>query len=299
MIQYSMKKYLFVLSTLLLVGLSHKTKAQVESMNSLYRISPGMIFPALSGADSISSFTAFTRQQWFGFKGAPTTYGAHFSGKIQEKMGVGIIAMHDQAGPVRNILLGGDYSYRLKFSDKVSILGGIRIALVNHTIAFTDLDVIHQNDPNLQQNYTTGFQLNGGWSAAFVAGDFFLSVAEPRVRRFNFQDAGNTTNFIDAANYYAMTGYNFKTKYLDIEPSVLLRLAENVPVSTDFNLLLRYKKTLDLAMTYRSKSSYGVRAGVLTAQKLYLTYLYEVPAAVGVRAGYQSHELAVKYFLGK
>jgi type IX secretion system PorP/SprF family membrane protein len=214
-------------------------------------------------------------------------------------MGVGVIAMHDQAGPVKNMMIGGDYSYRLKFSDKVSLLGGIRISLVNHTIAFRDLNVIHENDPNLQQNYTTGFQLNGGWSAALLAGNFFLAVSEPRVRRFNFQTEDNAANFIDAANYYAMTGYNFKTSSLDIEPSVLLRLAENVPVSTDFNLLLRYKKTIDLAMTYRSKSSYGVRAGVLTAQKLYLTYLYEVPAAVGVRAGYQSHELAVKYILGK
>lgn len=294
-----MKKYIFALSILLLVGLSHKTKAQVESMNSLYRMSPGMLFPSLSGADSVSSFTGFTRQQWFGFKGAPTTYGAHFSGKIQDKMGVGLTAIHDQVGPIRNVMIGGDYSYRLKFSDKISLLAGIRISLVNHTIAFSDLNVIHENDPNLQQNYTTGFQLNGGWGAALLAGNFFLAVSEPRVRRFNFQDENNVTNFIDAANYYAMTGYNFHTNSLDIEPSILVRLAESVPVSTDFNLLLRYKKTIDLAMTYRSKSSYGVRAGILTAQKLYLTYLYEVPAAMGVRAGYQSHELAVKYILSK
>ena len=294
-----MKKYFFALSILLLVGLSHQSNAQVESMNSLYRMSPGMLFPALSGADSVSSFTGFTRQQWFGFKGAPTTYGVHFSGKIQEKMGVGVIAMHDQAGPVKNMLIGADYSYRLKFSDKVSVLGGIRISVVNHTIAFNNLNVIHENDPNLQQNYTTGMQLNGGWSAALLAGNFFLAVSEPRVRRFNFQDTGKATNFIDAANYYAMTGYNFQTSSIDIEPSILVRIAENVPVSTDFNLLLRYKKILDLAMTYRSKSSYGVRAGVLTAQKLYLTYLYEVPTTMGVRAGYQSHELAVKYLLGK
>jgi len=294
-----MKKIIILFNIICSIGI-HSGFAQVESMNSIYPISPGMLFPALSGSDTTSSITAFSRHQWFGFKGAPTTYGVHYSGKVQKNIGVGIIAMHDQAGPIKNNLLAGDYGYRLRFSRKVSILGGIRVGVFNHTIAFRDLQVIHDGDPNLQQNYTTGFQLNAGWSAALEIGTFFIAFSEPRVRRIKFlDDSGNTSNFIDAANYYAMSGYRWETENLDIEPSILVRMAQNIPVSSDFNLTLRYRKVIDLSMIYRTKSSYGARVGILTGKKLYFTYLYEVPSALGAKAGYQSHELALKYLIRK
>lgn len=294
-----MKKIIILVSIVYSMGMQ-AAFGQVESINSIYPISRGLLFPALSGNDSTSSVTAFSRQQWFGFKGAPTTYGVHYSGKILHNMGVGVVALHDQAGPIKNTLVGGDYSYRLRLGRRVSVLGGIRVGVINHSIAFRDLQVIHDGDPNLQQNYTTGFQLNAGWSAAMEIGKFFVAFSEPRIRRFKFKDdSGNTSNFIDATNYYAMSGYRWETKSLDIEPSVLIRLAQNIPVSSDFNLTLRYRKVIDLSMIYRTKSSYGARLGILTGKKLYFTYLYEVPSALGAKAGYQSHELALKYLIRK
>jgi type IX secretion system PorP/SprF family membrane protein len=293
-----MKSHLALTSLVLFVISS--SFGQVETMYSLYRFNPQVISPAYSGSTENSEVTVMNRQQWIGLEGAPKTIGITANLKWGEKKGLGFNVISDQFGPVATTAVSGDFAYHTALNAKWRMSGGIRAGVSNMSINYSGIRIVTPSDAVFTGDRSTGFQPNLGWGLRFDKGDqFFVSLSQPRILRYDF--GSQNTAYKDVAYYYSMVGTQFKlSDNVVFYPSLLLRMAKDVPLSWDINLTARLLSKLDAGISYRNQDSYGFRLGLQASKKIYVGYVYEMPISQVSKVSNQTHELALRFsFLPK
>ena len=272
--------------------------AQIESMSSLYRMNPQTINPAHAGSTEHSDVTVLNRQQWLGMEGAPVTYVFSGNFKFKGQSGIGANAMFDQAGPMKITSISGDYAYHTKLSESWAFSGGIRAGVTNLSLDFTGLALTNDGDVMFAGNRSTGLMFNTGWGVKVNKGDgFFVSISQPRVFKYDLEGAGA---FKDVPYFFGMVGTKYKiNENVSIYPSALFRMAKDVPLSWDANVMLNLKGKLDAGLSYRNGDSWGIRLGVQATEKIYLGYVFEMPTSQLSKVGVQTHEIALRYRLSK
>ena len=293
-----MKSHLALTS--LILGMVSSSFGQVETMYSLYRFNPQVISPAYSGSTENSEITVMNRQQWIGLEGAPKTIGLTMNLKWREKKGLGLNVISDQFGPVSTTAVSGDFAYHTALNTKWRMSGGIRAGFSNMAINYSGIRIVMPTDVVFTGDRSTGFQPNLGWGLRFDRGDqFFVSVSQPRILRYDF--GSQNAAYKDVAYYYSMLGTQFKlSDNLVFYPSLLLRMAKDVPLSWDINLTARLINKLDAGISYRNQDSYGFRLGLQATKKIYIGYVYEMPISQISKVSNQTHELALRFsFLPK
>jgi type IX secretion system PorP/SprF family membrane protein len=287
---------------------STSVQAQIENMYSLYRFNPQILTPVQAGSTPNSEMILMYRNQWVGIEGAPRNLGFSGNFKWGQKKGLGFTALLDEAGPVRSTLLGADFAYHVKLNENWNLDGGIRMGMANIALNFSQIRLVNSNDNLFAGDRSTGIQPNLGYGIRIAKKDegFFFSFSQPRVLKYDF---GNYSGaFRDVAYYYAMAGTkiglggkvetpNGLRSRVTLYPSVLVRLAADVPLSYDLNLTANLKGKLDVGLSYRRQDSYGLRLGVQATKKIYLGYVFELPISEIRKASSQTHEMAIRFFI--
>ncbi len=286
-----------LVSLVLLNAISSSSYGQVESMYSSYRLNPQILSPNHVGSDSVSNITAINRQQWVGVEGAPVTIAISADFKFKQQSGIGFNAMFDQAGPVKVAAISGDYAYHFKLNEAWHFSGGIRAGFSNLSLDFSGLALVHDGDPLFSGSRSTGVSFNTGWGIRLNKGDgFFVSVAQPRLFKY---DLGSGA-YKDVAYFYTMLGTKLKLNdHVSLYPSALFRAAKDVPLSWDANVYANLHNRFDVGFNYRHLDSWGVRLGAQATKKIYLGYVYEMPTSAMSKLSLQSHEVALRYSIGK
>ncbi len=290
--------------------LTNSLQAQIETMYNMYRFNPQILTPAQAGSTQHSEVIFLHRNQWVGIEGAPRTYSLTGNIKWGENKGIGLVGMVDEVGPMRATVLSGDFAYHTKLSDEWRLSGGIRLSAANVALNFSQLRLTNPNDILFQGDRSTGIQPNAGFGIRINKGDgFFASFAMPRLGKYNFGQYNGA--FKDVNYIYANVGTRIKlggeitTKQGDVVsrvtlyPSVMARIAVDVPISWDVNLQANLKGKLDLGVSYRREDSWGLRAGIQATKKYYLTYVYEKPISDLAKVTSQTHEFGVRMFIFK
>jgi len=296
----------------LLVGmlLATESNAQIETMYNMYRFNPQILSPVQAGSTQHSEVIFLHRNQWVGIEGAPKTYSLTGNIKWGEKKGLGLVGMVDEVGPMRATVLSGDFAYHTKLTDKWTLSGGIRVSAANVVLNFSQLRLTNNSDPLFQGDRSTGIQPNAGFGIRFNKGDgLFVSFSMPRLGKYNFGQYNGA--FKDVNYMYVNAGTRIKlggeitTKQGDVVsritlyPSLMARVAVDVPISWDANLQANLKGKLDLGVSYRREDSWGFRAGVQATKKYYLTYVYEKPISDLAKVTSQTHEFGIRMFIFK
>jgi type IX secretion system PorP/SprF family membrane protein len=299
--------------TSLILGLlffASESKAQIETMYNMYRFNPQILTPTQAGSTQHSEVIFLHRNQWVGIEGAPRTYSLTGNIKWGEKKGIGLVGMVDEVGPMRATVLSGDFAYHTRLNDKWRLSGGIRMSAANVVLNFSQLRLTNANDLLFQGDRSTGIQPNIGFGLRIHKGDgFYASFSMPRLGKYNFGQYNGA--FKDVNYMYANVGTRIKlggeitTKQGDVVsrvtlyPSVMARIAVDVPISWDVNLQANLKGKLDLGVSYRREDSYGFRAGIQATKKYYLTYVYEKPISDLAKVTSQTHEFGIRMFIFK
>lgn len=293
-----MKSHLALTS--LILGVVSSSFGQVETMYSLYRFNPQVISPAYAGSTENSEVTVMNRQQWIGLEGAPKTVGMTMNLKWGEKKGLGLNVISDQFGPVSTTAVSGDFAYHTDLNTQWRMSGGIRAGISNMSINYSGIRIVTPTDVVFAGDRSTGFQPNLGWGLRFDRGEkFFVSVSQPRILRYDF--GSQNTAYKDVPYYYSMLGTRFKfSDQIIFYPSLMFRMAKDVPLSWDMNLTARLISKLDVGISYRDQDSYGFRLGIQATKKIYIGYVYEMPISQISKVSNQTHELALRFsFLPK
>jgi type IX secretion system PorP/SprF family membrane protein len=214
--------------------------------------------PAYAGSRGMLNMTAMHREQWIGFEGSPrtTTFSIH-SPLRYESVGMGMTVVNDQAGPIKQTMFYGDFSYTLKFkkSDRklsFGLKGGVN--LIN--VATSTLITTESNDPKLMQNVRNTINPNFGIGIYYHTPKFFVGASSPKILESSYD--GTSKSNLEKRHYYGIVGGVFK---LDndwkLRSTAQIKLTSGAPMSADVSAAAIYKDKLWFGVMYRLDAALG------------------------------------------
>ncbi len=298
----------FILLTVVgfISSLVNESFGQSDPIIGLYRFNPQFVSPTNAGFEENNRINLSYRNQWANLEGTPVTFGMTANIKWKENKGLGVNIISDQIGPYNLSLVQGDFAYHAQLSEELYLSTGLRLGAGNYSYNF-DGRLIDPNDPNFSSEISNGLRPLIGWGVQLAKKDqgFFISFSQPRITRFKLgEDVEN--GFRDITYSYLMSGTKIalgnevstkrgRYRSLTIYPSILFRIAKDVPLSTDINLNANLKGLVDIGGSIRLNDSYGIRLGVQATNRIYVGYLYEIPSSLLSNIVGATNEFALRY----
>src|SRR5690606_12784485 len=106
-----MKKHIYILTVLMTVLLLQETQAQQDPQYTQYMYNMNVINPAYAGSRETLSLTGLYRSQWHGLDGNPVSYTFSAHSPLGSNVGLGLSAIKDELGPVKETNVYADFSY--------------------------------------------------------------------------------------------------------------------------------------------------------------------------------------------
>ena len=309
--------------------------AQQMPLYSQYMYNKFLLNPAAAGSEGYASFNITAREQWVGYSGSPRTYSLsyqtrftkkdyqvrknifgnqRYKAKTEGRTGLGIGLFSDQNGLVQRTGIQAAYSYHIWVQDYTQLSFGLAATGYHYIInadheSFKDpsepwlTDALRKGifvpDFNfgmylLNNRYTLGFSAESMLGAAARIGDGLVDTLKAYDR------------FRMSRHYYAFGSYSILTaNNLEIEPSILLKMSEQILPQADMALTLIYDQTFWLGGGYRTGGFYGTSSqGALIAfvrvrwGNMYVGYSYDYTLSEIESITSGSHEMVLALKLG-
>lgn len=252
-----MKKLALIL--LGVAGLGSYAQAQQDPQFTQYFDNTLFLNPAYAGSRGMLNVTTIHREQWVGFTGRPrsTTLSIHSPLKY-ESLALGLTTVADEIGPVKQNMVYGDFSYRLKFKKDRKLVFGVKGGVNMINIGKTDLETIKDGDPKLLQNVRNKINPNFGTGVFYHTPAFFLGLSCPKIIEQSYD--GSSTN-MERRHYYVVSGGVFRlNQEWKLRPSAQLKFTHGAPVSIDMSIAGISNEKFWVGAMYRLDAAFGVFA---------------------------------------
>lgn len=214
--------------------------------------------PAYAGSRGMLNITGIHREQWVGFAGRPrsTTFSIH-SPLSYESVGVGFTMVNDEAGPVKQTMFYGDFSYTLKFKNKGRKLSfGLKAGMNLINVGTSSLETIEADDPKLLQNVRNHINPNFGVGIYYHTPKFFIGASTPKILE-NSYDGVSSTN-LERRHYFGIIGGVITlSDYWKLRPTGQLKLTVGAPMSLDMSAAGIYREKFWIGAMYRWDAAFG------------------------------------------
>ncbi len=274
---------------LLFCTIVFRSFSQQDPLYSQYFNNPMLINPAFAGSKERLYLGAAFRAQWAGINGGPVSY--NFNGHIAlagNKVGLGVAALQDQLGDIRNTSLGTSYSYRVKLKNTTTFSFGMQTGFTRFTSNLNGVTV-QPGDPNFLPFTETKF--NAGVGLLLQSEHYMLSLSVPRMLPSTVSQGGQNIQ-VYGQNYYFYGSYFFYLRSnLQFKPSALLRATAGAPISADVNANLVFNKLYTAGVFTRKLNTYGVLLQMV-AGNFRFGYVFEVPGK-GSALNFDTHEVSL------
>jgi len=291
-------------------------RAQQMPLYSQYVMNAFMINPAIAGSDGYTSFNLTARQQWVGFKDAPSTQSFSAQTRILRKsyvikkrtissrtlkpsskgrVGLGGFLYNDRNGAIDRTGLQLAYAYHI-FVGETQLSFGLSAGIFQFRVgevSFATDDpimgslnkVIYVPDANLgfymlNVNYYAGVSVNQLFQSYLKLGN--RSLEEYKMVR----------------HYYVMGGYRFNLgSDFDLEPCGLFKATEKKAFQLDAGARLYFREDYWAGIMYRTSGDIIFLAGIRYNQ-FYFGYAFDYSTSNIQRYSYGSHEIVLALKLG-
>jgi type IX secretion system PorP/SprF family membrane protein len=254
-----------------------------------------VINPAYAGAEEVLSLTLVSRNQWSGVEKAPTTqsFSAHTLLR-KKKVGLGLTLISDRIGVHSNTSVLTNYAYHIRVGRKSTLSMGLQVGITNLKSDYASLSG-NSNDPNLANsiNETT---LDFGTGIYFRSPKLHLGLSTPELVSKSVQLNDTLSVSIRTMNLFGYARYRFiLSKFLEMEPGLMIKYFPDVPISYDVNLNFIYRSVLTTGFSYRSKESVDFILKLQLTSQLQFGYAYDYPINYAANLSSASHELMLNY----
>lgn len=294
-----MKKFYFFILVLSFT-FGDKVNAQQLSRTSQFMVNPYSVNPATAGTLNQTPIFLNYRQQWMGFKGAPTTINASAHKQGPGNSGFGAMITHDDMGGAvsRTYLeLTGAYHIDLNNYDAVSfglsIVGG-QYVMDNSTFIAYD-----KNDPSLNEGVAEShFNADAKFGFLVYGEDYYFGFSVPNLFQTGLKlESPYSEDNVNMRHYNLMAAYNYQLNSdWDIQPSGIMRFTQITPVQFDANVRMGYQQTVWGGLTYRHNDAIAVNIGGLY-QNFYLGYSYDFTTTRANVLSPHTHEVMLGYII--
>lgn len=271
--------------------------AQQDPQYTQYMYNMNVVNPAYAGSKESLSITGLYRNQWSGIDNNPVTFTFAAHSPVGKNVGLGLSAIRDELGPVKETNVFADFSYTLNLSERVKLALGVKAGVTFHDVGLAGLELQDPNDPFLSEDINNTYP-NVGAGAFLYADNFYLGVSVPNLLKSVHLDAngikyGNETNhFFATAGYVFQMSENFKLK-----PSVMVKTAFDAPISYDANLNALFYDRFELGASYRIDDSFSGIVGFQVNENIRIGYAYDHVMSDIKALGPASHEVILTFDL--
>lgn len=224
-------KRILIISSLFACTLSH---AQQDPQFTQYFDNYLHVNAAYAGSSGMLSATAIHREQWVGFDGAPrsTTFSLHTPLNYRS-VGLGLTAVNDMIGPVRQNMVYVDFSYTLKLGKTARLAMGLKGGVNMLNVATSDFTNVQANDPAFL-NVQNQINPNVGFGVYYHDEHFFLGLSSPRILE---KSSTNPNAYLEQRHYFGIIGGVFPVcAKWKLRPSIQVKATAGAPLSTDISL---------------------------------------------------------------
>jgi len=274
-------KYIRILILLILLQPLSSIMAQQENQFTQYTFNQAIINPAYIGSNSYINLQLSGRNQWVGFPGAPKSNAFTLGYPLKYfNSAIGINALQDNVGPLRNTLLTFVYAHSVKINDKLKLSMGLN-AGTNHYSA--NLELLNTNDDNdavLMQGSVQRTSFTFGSGAFLYAHNWYVGLSIPKIvtGKFSFGDDGyDTYNLKERNHIYLISGYvfGFNDGKIKLKPSACVKKVMNVKPTIDLSLATSLNNKFALGGGLRNPDIYFAFMQVAVGKYLNLGYAYD------------------------
>jgi len=279
----------------ILVLICIKGNAQQDPLYAQYLNNPRLLNPAYAGSNQQWQTTAGYRTQWAGFDGNPTTlnFSSHLS-LVDNKVGIGLIAIQDKIGEVKNTEFNLNYSYRLEVTDNKYLYFGLSTGMVRYNSDPGLLNLQRQDDPAFA--FTNKFQFNTGAGVMMKTEQYMIGFSVPKLIPTSITEDGQTVQVYNQHYYlFGVFTHNFNERIM-LKPAVLLKGTSGAPLSADVNINFVFDQSYTIGVLTRNLNTIGLLAQLKLKQYRF-GYVFEMPANMSDGQRFSSHEVSLTYSL--
>jgi type IX secretion system PorP/SprF family membrane protein len=315
------KRAIFYISLVIILGCSGQLVAQQLPLYSQYVLNGFMVNPSMAGYDGYTSFNTTARQQWLGFYQAPRTYSASWQTRLlkrsyrvinrdvksrnrlkqstQGRVGLGAYLINDVNANVARTGASFSYAYHI-FMNNRQLSFGLAAKAFQYRINSGNLTFGEEGDPVLDGNFkTVAYSPDFDFGMFFQDPNYFVGVSISNLMQSAVRIGGNEiAGFQTYRHYWVMGGYRFNvSQNIDIEPATLLKTTENWNPQGDFTVKVYYDELFWGGLSYRTNQSVILLLGV-RIDNLYFGYSFDWAFSEIGHFNYGSHEITLSVKLG-
>jgi len=290
-------KKLSLLVLLISILCTDLATAQQDPQYTQYMYNMNVVNPAYAGSKESLSLTALYRKQWSGLDGAPTTITFSGHSPVGEKVGLGLSAIKDELGPVKETNVYADFSYTLQVGESLNLALGLKAGVSFHDVGLVDLELQDPNDPFFAENINNTYP-NVGAGAFFYGDNFYVGLSVPNFLNSVHLDANGLKIGSETNHYFATAGYVFQvSENFKLKPSVLVKSAFDAPTSFDANLNALFYEKFEIGASYRLDDSFSGLVGFQATPNIRIGYAYDSVVSDLDAVASASHEVILTFDL--
>lgn len=287
---------------LLIVVLTGKLSGQQDPLSSQYMFNFHSFNPGYAGISGMICATALSRQQWVGFKGAPSTTLFSINAPVRvfrSESGIGLLVSNDKTGFDSDIRLSGSYSWHLDLGN--GRLGlGLSLGVLNKSlnpswqIPSGDAHTPASGDPLIPENKESHITLDAGLGAFYSTEKYYAGLSVQHINQPKFKFTKGQPYL--SRHYYAVAGYNIHigNPAYEFLPS-LIAMSDGRIVQFSVNSLVRYNKKVWGGVSYRAGDALIGIAGIELYNGIRIGYSYDFILSDIRKSSSGSHEFMVNY----
>jgi type IX secretion system PorP/SprF family membrane protein len=287
---------------LFLVLLLQPVLSQQDPLSSQYMFNMLTYNPGVAGTSGMICATALNRQQWVGFKGAPSTTVFNISAPVSLfsiKSGVGLLVESDNIGFDKDINLSASYSYLMDLGmGKLGI--GLSLGMLNKTLSPTwqipagDAHTPASGDPLIPENKESFVAFDAGLGLFYKADRYYTSLSVTHINQPKIKFSKGEPYI--SRHYYLTGGYTLQlpNPSLELIPS-LFAFSDGKVVQFTVTSLVRYNKKAWGGVSYRAGDALIGIVGVELFNGIRLGYAYDFTISDIRKNSGGSHEFMVNY----
>ena len=295
-----MKKVNFVF--LFLVLMLQLVLSQQDPLSSHYMFNTLTYNPGVAGTSGQICATALNRQQWVGFKGAPTTTVFNISAPVtlfQIKSGVGLLVESDNIGFDKDINFSGSYSYLMDMGQgKLGI--GLSLGMLNKTLSPSwqipqdDTHTPASGDPLIPENKESYVAFDMGLGLYYKADKYYAAFSITHLNKPDIKFTKGLTYI--SRHYYLTAGYTLQlpNPSLELIPSVFA-FSDGKVSQVTVTSMIRYNKKVWVGVSYRAGDALIGMVGFELYNGIRLGYAYDFTISDINKNSSGSHEFMVNY----
>lgn len=277
-------------------------QAQQNPQYSQYMYNQSVINPAYAGSTEALSLGVLHRQQWVGLDGAPVTTTLFGHKRVGKNVGLGLSAISDKIGPVKENNIYGDFSYTLDLGNNNHLALGLKAGVTMHDIGlFSQIGnegvgyLPDGNDPAFAEDSKSTL-FNVGLGAYYYTENYYVGLGVPNLLKGTYLDYDGKQYGSQEIHMFLTGGYVFElNNMVKLKPSTMIKYAMDAPVSFDVSLNAMFMDKLEVGATYRLDDAIGGMINYRLLPNLRVGYAYDhVMSDLNIK-GKASHEFILLY----